>query len=50
MAMQGPRGDEAIQGLDAYEQMVDNFAEEVELDGEEHRIVDAKDILGVVER
>jgi hypothetical protein len=27
MAMQGPRGDEAIQGLDGYEQMVDNFAE-----------------------
>ena len=25
--MQGPRGDEAIQGLDGYEQMVDNFAE-----------------------
>ena len=26
--MQGPRGDEAIQGLDGYEQMVDNFAEQ----------------------
>ena len=27
MAMQGPRGDEAIQGLDGYEQMVNTFAE-----------------------
>jgi hypothetical protein len=26
--MQGPRGDEAIPGLDAYEQMVDNFAQQ----------------------
>ena len=28
MAMQGPWGDEAIRGLDGYEQMVDNFAEQ----------------------
>jgi len=28
MAMQGPRGDEAIRGLNGYEQMVDNFAEQ----------------------
>ena len=26
--MQGPRGDEALQGLDTYEQMVDTFAEQ----------------------
>ena len=26
--MQGPQGDEAIQGLDGYEQLVDNFAEQ----------------------
>ncbi len=26
--MQGPWGDEAIRGLDGYEQMVDNFAEQ----------------------
>ena len=26
--MQGPRGDEALQGLDNYEQMVDTFAEQ----------------------
>jgi hypothetical protein len=32
MAMQGPRGDEAIQGLDGYEQMVDNFAEHAKAD------------------
>ena len=25
--MQGPWGDEALRGLDGYEQMVDNFAE-----------------------
>ena len=28
MEMQGPRGDEALQGLDGYEQMVDTFAEQ----------------------
>jgi hypothetical protein len=27
MPMQGLRGDEALQGLDAYEQVVDTFAE-----------------------
>ncbi len=26
--MQGPRGDEALQGLDGYEQMVNTFAEQ----------------------
>jgi hypothetical protein len=26
--MQGPRSDEALRGLDGYEQMVDNFAEQ----------------------
>ena len=26
--MQGPRGDEALEGLDACEQMVDTFAEQ----------------------
>ena len=26
--MQGPRRDEALRGLDGYEQMVDNFAEQ----------------------
>ena len=25
--MQGPRGDEALQGLDGYEQMMNTFAE-----------------------
>jgi hypothetical protein len=47
--MQGPRGDEAIQGLDGYEQMVDNFAEHAKaywrlwgpLGGPMIRIVDA---------
>jgi hypothetical protein len=26
--MQGPRGDETLQGLDGYEQVVDTFAEQ----------------------
>jgi hypothetical protein len=26
--LQGPRGDEALRGLDGYEQMVDTFAQE----------------------
>ena len=28
---EGPRGDEALQGLDTYEQMVNNFAENAKL-------------------
>jgi hypothetical protein len=28
MPMQGPRGDEALQGLDGYEQIVNTFAEQ----------------------
>jgi hypothetical protein len=28
MAMQRPRGDEALQGLDGYEQMVNTFADQ----------------------
>ncbi len=28
MWMQGPRDDEAVQGLDGYEQLVDNFAQQ----------------------
>jgi hypothetical protein len=31
--MQGPRGDEALQGLDGYEQMVDTFADKRRLIG-----------------
>ena len=31
--MQGPRADEALQGLDGYEQMVDIFAEQASLIG-----------------
>jgi hypothetical protein len=27
MSMQGPRGDEAFQGVEGYEQMLDTFAE-----------------------
>ena len=30
MALQGPRVDEVIRGLDGYEQMEDNFAEQTE--------------------
>ena len=30
MALQGPRVDEAIRGLDGYEQMEDNFAEQTQ--------------------
>ena len=29
--MQGPRSDEALRGLDGYEQMVDNFAEQAKV-------------------
>ncbi len=28
MTMQGPQGDEALQGLDTYEQMLNTFAEQ----------------------
>src|SRR5215211_8476450 len=31
LLMQGPRSDEALRGLDGYEQMVDNFAEQAKV-------------------